>query len=88
MDSGILVIPVDRAFLYALPRVSGMACHTVKPSNKAVVMFTSGSTGTPKGIVAEHRSLCTVAVQHAPQFGLNPAARPPVRGLHLGRVNC
>ena len=74
-DFGLTVIPVDRSLFYGLPVASGMACPAVKPSNKAVVMFTSGSTGTPKGIVAEHRSLCTVAVQSGTQNSMNSNTR-------------
>ncbi|KAH8896009.1 acetyl-CoA synthetase-like protein [Thozetella sp. PMI_491] len=75
LDSGIFVVPVDHDFFYSLPMASGAASRSVKPTNKAMVMFTSGSTGTPKGIVVEHRSLCTVALRHAPRLGLGHGSR-------------
>jgi amino acid adenylation domain-containing protein len=44
-------------------------------SNAAYVIFTSGSTGEPKGVIVEHRSYCSVALNHGAVLTMSQKTR-------------
>ncbi|KAF6815188.1 nonribosomal peptide synthase [Colletotrichum sojae] len=46
-----------------------------RPRDACYCVFTSGSTGQPKGVVIQHRSICTSAVHHGREMGLDHASR-------------
>ena len=73
--TGLKNIVVDRCFVENLPPAPGFSHRATRPNNLAVVMFTSGSTGKPKGVMVQHRSLCTVATEHARAVDLNEQSR-------------
>ncbi|KAI7510231.1 acetyl-CoA synthetase-like protein [Hortaea werneckii] len=58
---------------------------TVGPSDPAIVLFTSGTTGLPKGCVHTHKTLTTMACNHAENLGIDENA---VSASHLSLAHC
>lgn len=57
----------------------------VGPSDPAIVLFTSGTTGLPKGCVHTHKTLTTMACNHAENLGIDKKA---ASASHLSLAHC
>ncbi|KAF2716895.1 acetyl-CoA synthetase-like protein [Polychaeton citri CBS 116435] len=68
-------IPIDSAFLTALPPLAGSNLPTVRPNDLAYVLFTSGSTGEPKGSMIEHRGFASCAPHFGQGLGIGEDSR-------------
>jgi amino acid adenylation domain-containing protein len=69
------IIVVDEEFINSLPSASGPLCDSVRPQNRAFLIFTSGTTGAPKGIEWEHQGVCSASREHAAVFDVGPGSR-------------
>ncbi|KAI7264878.1 acetyl-CoA synthetase-like protein [Hortaea werneckii] len=58
---------------------------TVGPSDPAIILFTSGTTGLSKGCVHTHKTLTTMACNHAENLGIDENA---VSASHLSLAHC
>ena len=73
-DTGVHVVPIDRAFLDKLDTYKERMT-TVEPHNPCCVIYTSGSTGNPKGVVLEHQALVTSSHAHGTALGIGQDSR-------------